>query len=328
MRATRLFRISSTKSSLGFAPIQWQRRHRTDATSSYIHITGLPETPYVNLVGRDAELARLDAAWADPVINIISLVAEGGAGKSALVNEWLNRLRADNYRGAAMVLGWSFYSQGTKERVTSSDGFLDWAVAKLDIKLDGTSATQKAEKIAEALMRRRVLLVLDGVEPLQYGPGPQPGQLKDQGLRTLLRHFAAAPPAATHGLLVLTSRLAVADLARWRDSAAPVVDVEHLSDAAGAALLRDNQSGAPTASCRQPRTISAATPWHCNCLPACSTRRRNGDVRRRDEIEALLADPDNPRHDHARRVPQIFSEKGMAGRGSPIAGDHAYGRPV
>ena len=57
-------------------------------------------------------------------------------------------------------------------------------------------------------MRRRVLLVLDGVEPLQCGPGTQPGQLKDQGLRTLLRHFAAAPPAAAHGLLMLTSRLA------------------------------------------------------------------------------------------------------------------------
>ncbi len=177
-----------------------------------VHTTGLPDTPYVNLVGRDAELTRLDEAWAEPDVNIISLVAEGGAGKSALVNEWLNRLRADNYRGAATVLGWSFYSQGTKERATSADGFLDWAVAKLDIKLETTSATQKAEKIAEALMRRRVLLVLDGVEPLQYGPGPRPGQLKDQGLRTLLRHFAAGPPALAHGLLVLTSRLAVADL--------------------------------------------------------------------------------------------------------------------
>ena len=39
-------------------------------------------------------------------------IAEGGAGKSALVNEWLTRLRADSYRGATIVLGWSFYSQG------------------------------------------------------------------------------------------------------------------------------------------------------------------------------------------------------------------------
>ena len=39
----------------------------------------------------------------------------------------------------------------------------------------------------------------------------------------MLRHIAAAPPAAAHGLLVLTSRLAVADIARWRDGAAVTV---------------------------------------------------------------------------------------------------------
>ena len=111
---------------------------------------------------------------------------------------------------------------------------------RLGVTRAATSAAAKAEAIAAALTKRHSLLVLDGVEPLQHGPGPGPGQLKDQGLRALLRHVAAAPPAAAHGLLVLTSRLALTDLARWRDSAAPVVDVEHLSDAAGAALLRDN----------------------------------------------------------------------------------------
>jgi hypothetical protein len=55
-------------------------------TSVQVDITDLPETAYENLVGREAELKHLDDAWADPAINIISLVAEGGAGKSALVN--------------------------------------------------------------------------------------------------------------------------------------------------------------------------------------------------------------------------------------------------
>ena len=103
---------------------------------AYVHITGLPETAYERLVGRDDELKRLDDAWADSKTNILSLVAEGGAGKSALVNEWLKRLQADNYRGAEAVLGWSFYSQGTKERATSADAFLDWALDKLGVKPD------------------------------------------------------------------------------------------------------------------------------------------------------------------------------------------------
>ena len=103
-------------------------------------------------------------------------------------------VQADQYRGADCVLGWSFYSQGSKERTTAADEFLDWALAKLGVKLNTTSVSAEGEAIAEALMTRRALIVLDGVEPLRHGPGPQAGQLKDQGLRALLRRFAAAPP--------------------------------------------------------------------------------------------------------------------------------------
>ena len=77
-----------------------------------------------------------------------------------------------------------------------ADEFLDWGLAKLGVKLETTSASAKGEAIAEALMARRALLVLDGVEPLQHRPGPRAGQLKDQGLRTL---FAASPPARRGG---------------------------------------------------------------------------------------------------------------------------------
>ncbi len=142
---------------------------------AYVHITGLPETGYERLVGRDAELKRLDEAWADRNTNILSLVAEGGAGKSALVNEWLKRMQADRYRGAAAVLGWSFYSQGSKERATSAEPFLNWALDKLGVEVNTTSAPAKGEAIAEALARPRVLLVLDGCEPLQHGLGAQQG---------------------------------------------------------------------------------------------------------------------------------------------------------
>jgi hypothetical protein len=54
-----------------------------------VAVVDLPETGYEKLVGRDNELVALDAAWTDPNSNIMSLVAQGGAGKSALVNEWL-----------------------------------------------------------------------------------------------------------------------------------------------------------------------------------------------------------------------------------------------
>src|SRR5258708_21516030 len=171
---------------------------------AYVHITGLPETGYERLVGRDAELKRLDEAWADRNTNILSLVAEGGAGKSALVNEWLKRMQVDHYRGADAVLGWSFYRQGSKEAATSAEPFFNLALDKLAIEIHTTSPAPNGQPIPQALARRRVLLVLDGCEPLQHGLGTQQGELKDLGLRALLRRFAAMPPAEAHGLAVIT----------------------------------------------------------------------------------------------------------------------------
>jgi AAA ATPase domain/TIR domain len=290
-----------------------------------VDITGLPETGYERLVGRDAELARLDEAWSDGQTNILSLIAEGGAGKSALVNEWLKRLRADGYRGAEHVLGWSFYSQGSKERATAADAFLDWALDKLGVKIDTTSASAKGEAIAEALVARRVLLVLDGVEPLQHGPGPQPGQLKDQGLRALLRRFAASPPRADHGLIVLTSRLAVADIQRFKDSAAPVLDVERLSDEAGAELLRDNDVWGIDTELRAASLEFGGHPLALTLLASLIKETQNGDVRRRDHVRGLLADTDNSRHDQARRVMESYEKEWLADQPALLAILHCVG---
>jgi len=281
---------------------------------AYVHITGLPETAYERLVGRDGELKRLDEAWADAKTNIISLIAEGGAGKSALVNEWLKQLQADNYRGAEAVLGWSFYSQGTKERATSAEEFFNWALDELDLKLETTGATAKGEAIAEELMKRRVLLVLDGIEPMQHGLDAQLGQLKDQGLRALLRRLAATPPARAHGLIVLTSRLMVKDIARWQDGAALVVDVDRLLDEAGAALLRDNGVWGTDKELKAAAHDFGGHPLALGLLASFLKETQTGDVRRRDHIRAYLADPDSPRHDHAKRVMESYEKEWLAGQ--------------
>jgi hypothetical protein len=314
----------------------FERKPTTHATApsprpAYVHTTGLPETAYERLVGRDAALKRLDEAWADSKTNIVSLIAEGGAGKSALVNEWLKRLQADNYRGAEAVLGWSFYSQGSKERATSADEFLNWALDKLGITLATTSASAKAEAVAEAMMRRRVLLLLDGAEPLQHGPGPQLGHLKDQGLRALLRRFAATPSGQAHGLVVLTSRLAVKDIARWQDGAASIVDVERLSDEAGAALLRDNGVWGTDKELKAAAHDFGGHPLALGLLASFLKETQTGDVRRRDHIRAYLADPDNPRHDHARRVMESYEREWLAGQPVLLAIMHMvalFDRPV
>jgi hypothetical protein len=257
--------------------------------------------------------------------NILSLVAEGGAGKSALVNEWLQRMQADNYRGAEAVLGWSFYSQGTKERATSAEPFLNWALDKLGIKIETTNAGAKGEAIAEALGRRRVLLVLDGVEPLQHGLDSQKGELKDLGLRALLRRFAAMPPGDVHGLVVLTSRLAVKNIAHFKGGAAPVLDVEQLSDEAGAALLRDNGVRGADTELQAAARAFGGHPLALGLLASFLKETQFGDVRRRYHIRDLLDDPENPRHDHARRAMESYETEWLAGQPVPHAIMHIVG---
>ncbi len=131
-------------------------------------------------VAREDELRRLDDAWADDHVHAISIVAWGGVGKSALVDRWLTAMEQDGWRGARRVYGWSFYSQGTEERLTSADAFIDDALRWFgDDDPTAGSARDRGLRLAELVRRERTLLVLDGVEPLQHPPGPLAGRLKD-----------------------------------------------------------------------------------------------------------------------------------------------------
>ena len=77
------------------------------------------------LVGRDEELRQLDQLWNTPHCNIVTLVAWAGVGKSTLVNHWVRRMARDGYRGADRVFAWSFYRQGTVDRVMAADEFIE-----------------------------------------------------------------------------------------------------------------------------------------------------------------------------------------------------------
>jgi hypothetical protein len=319
----------ATEIAVNVAQIEKQkgrgRQSGSPVVPAFVQTTRLPETGYERLVGRVAKLRHIDNAWVAQGINILSLIGEGGAGKSALVNEWLKRLQADNYRGAEVVLGWSFYSQGTKERATSADEFLNWTVDKLGINLETNSAGAKGEAIAEEMVKRRVLLVLDGVEPLQHGLDTQVGQLKDLGLRALLRHFASTPPGELHGLIVLTSRLAIKDISRWRDGSAPVIDLEQLPDDAGAALLRDNGVWGTEKELRSAAHDFGGHPLALGLLASFLTETQIGDVRRRDHIRAYFAEPDNPGHDHAKRVMESYEKEWLAGQPALLTIMHMVG---
>src|SRR6266852_4082426 len=74
-------------------------------------------------VGREQELCLLDEAWgrtAGDKINVVSMIGQGGEGKTALVLEWYSRRARHGWQRAKRVFDWSFYSQGTSAQSSAS----------------------------------------------------------------------------------------------------------------------------------------------------------------------------------------------------------------
>ena len=241
-------------------------------------------------------------AWANPDVNVVTIVAWAGVGKSTLVNHWLRGMAAEHYRSAEFVFGWSFYRQGSSGDTSSADEFLDAALTWFgdpDPRI-GT-AWEKGERLANLVAHRRTLLVLDGLEPLQNPPGPQEGRLREPSLQALLRELAAF----NTGLCVITTRLPVADIADHERTSAPRRDLEHLSSDAGAKLLRALGVKGDEAELR---SASDEFGGHCLALTLLGsylTDAYNGDIRCRKEVSARLA------HDvrqgvHARKVMESY----------------------
>src|SRR5271157_267883 len=86
-----------------------------------ISVARLPITGS-EVFGREEDLAFLNDAWANQHINVVTIVAWAGVGKSTLVNHWLRRMAAKHY-GTAELVGWSFYRQGSSGGTSSADEF-------------------------------------------------------------------------------------------------------------------------------------------------------------------------------------------------------------
>jgi tRNA A-37 threonylcarbamoyl transferase component Bud32 len=289
-----------------------------------ISVARLPVTGS-QVFGREEDIAFLDDAWANRHVNLVTIVAWAGVGKSTLVNHWLRRMATDHYCSAELVFGWSFYRQGTSWRASSADEFLDAALGWFgdpDPRL-GT-AWAKGERLAKLVAHRRTLLVLDGLEPLQNPPGPQEGRLHEPSLQALLRELAAF----NTGLCVITTRLPVADIADHEGTSALRCDLEHLSSDAGAKLLRALGVNGPEAELR---SASDEFSGHCLALTLLGsylTDAYNGDIRCRKEVSERLAQ-DVRQGAHARKVMESYQT--WFGEGPELSVLHMLGlfdRPV
>ncbi len=185
-----------------------------------VAIAGMP-TPARAFIGREGELVRLRQAWdstaagADPALktNVFVLHAIGGAGKSALLQEFLRPLEGGQLPGAHTVYAWSAYSQGSGDnRIANADefiaaalGFFGHDLAREPIK----DPVERGRRLAQLVGKRRSpLMILDGLEPIQDPPHINDGRLRDRGLAEFIKTLARN----NKGLLVLTSRQKLPEL--------------------------------------------------------------------------------------------------------------------
>ncbi len=266
-----------------------------------------------HLFGREADLAKLDAAWADPQIHVATFVAWGGVGKTSLVAKWAAGKDLDG----ADYFDWSFYSQGTREEGSASGEPFVAAALRFFGEADGEgekiasstmSGWDKGAKLAGLVARRKALVILDGLEPLQYPPSsPLAGQLKDPGVMALLRGLAAQNP----GLCVVTTREGVKDLAAFQGGTAPEWSLERLGTAAGVALLEKLQVRGKRSELEKLVEDVEGHALTLNILGSYLRDAYEGDVRKLDLVELEEADREE-RGGHAFKAIAAY-EKWLGG---------------
>ena len=232
--------------------------------------------------------------------HILTFVALGGEGKTSLVAKWAAELAHRTGPAATPPLRGRFYSQGTREQLAaSSDLFLKEALtffgddADKEFAASPAGAFEKGQRLARIVGQRRSLLILDGLEPLQYAPtSPTPGELKDQGIAALLKGLAAN----SHGLCIVTTRYSLPDLKAFWQTTAPEVKLLRLSREAGVHLLktlgvreaapqRRRREGQPVRDAGRRRERPRAHAEPARRLPEARLRRRHPPARPREVRE-------------------------------------------
>ncbi len=297
------------------APVQ-----PASAPERYLDISRIDHLAPPQLLGRDAEMARLNQAWSGGCVatpaRVIGIVALGGEGKTSLLATWAISLATQGWLGCDAVLAWSFYSQGSSDQNSSSaDLFFNHALSHLgdaELAASGASIFTKAEKLLQTLRQQRVLLLLDGLEPLQYPPAsPLAGQLKDKALLALLKGLAQGGNGGGNGkqpsLCVYTTRYSLVELKPyWRGGAVQEEVLLRLAAPAGVALLRALQVRGREAELTQAVEQVAGHALTLTLLGTYLHHAHGGNIAKRDQVSLLEANAAEL-NGHAFRVMDAYA---------------------
>lgn len=273
---------------------------RSSNEAKNIYTNRLPTTRG-EFFGRNQELKLLDDAYAGDAINMVQFIAPGGTGKTKLLQHWL-----DQHRDIKNLIAWSFYSQGSSEdKQVSATPFFEHAFEKLAAsKRQFSSEEDKGEYLADLLIQKACVLILDGLEPLQHASKGMRGELKDRAMRALLKNLANR--RCKDSFCVITTRLTLPEI----ENRQPVIsyDLQNLSLEDGVQLLKSLKVHGLEAQLQL-----AVQEYGCHALAlsllgnALATFWK-GDVRKRDRLGDLIDMEGDASSRHAFKVMQAYAE--------------------
>lgn len=137
---------------------------------------------------------------------------------------------------------------------------------------------------------------------LQNPPGEEQGRIKDPNLKYLLRELASHNP----GLCIITTRIEVDDIKEWNGTFVQNIQLDSLSEEAGAELLKSlGVEGMPD-EFRQAVNEFEGHALALRLLGSYLTVVYNGDIRQRDKIPRLT--DEKKQGAQARRVMESYEE--------------------
>ncbi|MCV6638598.1 hypothetical protein [Candidatus Albibeggiatoa sp. nov. NOAA] len=257
----------------------------------------LSRLPTVNndVIGRETELQAISDAI-NSKKQAIAIIAFGGVGKTALVRQWLEHFKKQNYGEFNKVFAWSFYSQGSHETQNSSAQFFTEALPFFGAKEIPKLDEQKGQLLADLLFQDKNMLVLDGLEPLQYRIEQNnnfSGMFKDVALQRFLMAVKGTG-YPMDSVVLMTSRQEIQELKGFADFAS--LDLRLLSKESGAKLLHSLEVQGSEQELQQ-----ASEENNGHALALVLLGKWLDDIRERDQLPPLPEDG-NPSERHARRM--------------------------
>jgi len=261
--------------------------------------------PSSDLIGREKELELLDNAFSDPKKYVISIIAGGGVGKSALTYSWLDRIKPD-YGGAKMIFGWSFYSQGSHDTQNSSAPFFQEAFRFFNYdKQLPKDEVEKGRELAKCLKEKPSLLILDGMEPLQHPVKVLNGEIRDTALKELLR-CVRLYGLSDKSLVVISSRQPIVEFEQWKQGYEKI-DLNVLNEKQSADLLKTLGVRGSREDLEKAGRDMGGHALGLVLLGRLLAERFNGDVQLRDWIPNLFEDAEHG--GHALRILQYYDRE-------------------